>query len=75
MDIFQWKQWKIPSTRIKKLLSLGTTKAKAYEWGSSRKQYWRISRSPVVQRTLDNSYWNCLGFKSLSDRYSLIRHT
>ncbi|MES5952417.1 group II intron reverse transcriptase/maturase [Bacillus fungorum] len=75
LRMIMWKQWKTPRTRIKKLLSLGTTKAKAYEWGNSRKQYWRISGSPVVQRTLDNSYWNGLGLKSLSDRYLLIRHT
>ncbi|MDP7980615.1 group II intron reverse transcriptase/maturase [Bacillus multifaciens] len=70
-----WKQWKTPKTRVKKLQSLGVPKAKAHEWGNSRKKYWRVSNSPILKRTLDNSFLNCLGLKSLSNRYSLIRQT
>ncbi|SCN37989.1 Hypothetical conserved protein [Bacillus cytotoxicus] len=70
-----WKQWKLPRTRRKKLQSFGISKQIAYEWGNSRKQYWRISKSPILQRTLDNSYWESLGLRSLSNRYSMIRQT
>lgn len=34
-----WKQWKKPKTKIKRLIALGVPKAKAYEWGNSRKGY------------------------------------
>lgn len=70
-----WKQWKTPKTRVKKLKSLGVPKQKAYEWGNSRKKYWRISHSPILHKTLDNSYWNSQGLRSLNDRYSFIRQT
>ncbi|MEX2053380.1 MAG: group II intron reverse transcriptase/maturase, partial [Candidatus Paceibacterota bacterium] len=68
-----WKQWKKPRTKIKRLISLGIPKDKAYEWGNTRKGYWRIARSPILQRTLDNHYWESNGLKSLMDRYNKLR--
>lgn len=70
-----WKQWKKPQTKVKRLISLGVPKAKAFEWGNSRKKYWRIACSPILHRTLDNAYWQTEGQKSLRDRYFLLRHT
>jgi RNA-directed DNA polymerase len=52
-----WKHWKKPKTKIKRLLSLGVPKDKAFEWGNTRKGYWRIAGSPILHRTLDNQYW------------------
>lgn len=40
-----WKQWKKPKTKIKNLISFGIQKSKAYEWGNTRKGYWRIANS------------------------------
>lgn len=68
-----WKQWKKPRTKVKRLISLGVPKDKAYEWGNTRKGYWRIARSPILQRTLDNQYWESNGLKSLMDRYNKLR--
>ncbi|MED3668866.1 group II intron reverse transcriptase/maturase, partial [Geobacillus kaustophilus] len=39
----QWKEWKLPRTRVRKLQSLGVPKQKAYEWGNTRKKYWRVA--------------------------------
>jgi len=69
-----WKQWKQPKTKVRKLLSLGVPKQKAYEWGNSRKKYWRIACSPILHRSLDNQYWSSLGLKSLTDRYNQLRN-
>jgi RNA-directed DNA polymerase len=69
-----WKQWKRPKTKVRKLLSLGIPKQKAYEWGNTRKKYWRIASSPILQRTLDNQYWVSLGLRSLTDRYNQLRN-
>ncbi|PAE09425.1 maturase, partial [Niallia circulans] len=44
------------------------------EWGNSRKGYWRVSNSPILDKTLDISYWNNQGFKSLQTRYKFLRH-
>jgi RNA-directed DNA polymerase len=69
-----WKQWKLPKTKVKRLLSLGIPKDKAFEWGNTRKGYWRTARSPILQRALDNQYWKSNGLKSLSDRYNDLRN-
>jgi RNA-directed DNA polymerase len=68
-----WKQWKKPQTKVKRLLALGIPKQKAYEWGNSRKKYWRIAGSPILHRALGNSYWESLGLKSVVQRYHFHR--
>ena len=70
-----WKEWKNPRTRIRKLRGLGANKQQAYEWGNSRKGYWRISSSQILHTTLDNPYWEEQGLRSLSERYNEIRLT
>lgn len=70
-----WKQWKKPRTKIKRLITLGVPKAKAFEWGNSRKGYWRIAGSPILDRTLNNRYWYNLGLRSIGERYEFLRHT
>ncbi|MBT2693956.1 group II intron reverse transcriptase/maturase [Bacillus sp. ISL-55] len=70
-----WKEWKNPRTRVRKLKSLGTNPYKAYEWGNSRKKFWRISKSPILHKTLGSSYWNSQGLKSLYQRYEFLRQT
>lgn len=70
-----WKQWKKPKTKTKRLIALGVPKWKAYEWGNSRKGYWKIAGSPILQKTLDNQYWLSQGLLSLELRYSTLRST
>ncbi|MNO90801.1 Group II intron-encoded protein LtrA [compost metagenome] len=69
-----WKQWKKPKTKVKRLISLGMPKDKAFEWGNTRKGYWRIAGSPILQRALNNQYWECNGLRSLTDRYKALRN-
>lgn len=69
-----WKQWKLPKTKVRNLTTLGIPKQKAYEWGNTRKKYWRIANSPVLHRTLNNQYWISNGLKSLTDRYRSLRN-
>jgi RNA-directed DNA polymerase len=42
-----WKNWKKPKTKIRNLIQLGVPQWQAYEWGNTRKSYWRISNSPI----------------------------
>jgi RNA-directed DNA polymerase len=67
-----WKQWKKPRTKVKRLISLGVPKD--YEWGNTRKGYWRIAGSPILQRALSNQYWESNGLKSVLDRYNFLRN-
>ncbi len=70
-----WKQWKNPRTRVRRLVSLGTPKRIAHEWGNSRKAYWRIAGSQILQRTLSNKTLENLGLISLLARYNYLRCT
>lgn len=69
-----WKQWKLPRTKVKKLTALGVSRAKAREWGNTRKKHWRIACSPILHTTLNNQYWSSNGLKSLTDRYNSLRN-
>ncbi len=75
LRMIRWKEWKLPKTKVKKLIELGVPKGKAYEWGNTRKAYWRISKSPILQKTLRNTYWHSLGLKSITARYDSQRLT
>lgn len=68
-----WKNWKKPKTKIRNLIQLGVPQWQAYEWGNTRKSYWRISNSPMLHRTLGNSYWRNQGLESLEARYENLR--
>ena len=70
-----WKNWKKPRTRVRNLTRLNVPYGKAYEWGNTRKGYWRISKSPILHRTLGNSYWESQGLKSLQVRYETLRYS
>jgi RNA-directed DNA polymerase len=70
-----WKNWKNPRTRVRNLARLKVPHGKAYEWGNTRKGYWRISKSPILHRTLGNSYWESQGLKSLQVRYETLRYS
>ncbi|WP_018663015.1 group II intron reverse transcriptase/maturase [Heyndrickxia acidiproducens] len=74
LRMIMWKQWKKTKTKIRNLIRLGVPHYKAYEWGNSRKAYWRISNSPILHKTLGNSYWSHQGLKSLYEKYCKKRH-
>lgn len=69
LRICQWKQWKLPKARVKRLIKLGVKKRKAYEWGNSSKGYCRVAHSPILQTTLNNLYFNNLGYTGFENRY------
>ena len=71
----EWKKWKRPKTRVRKLIGLGVPDYKAHEWGITRKKYWRIACSPILHKTLDNSYWNLGGLRSLYNCYEILRQS
>jgi group II intron reverse transcriptase/maturase len=69
----KWKQWKRYRTRRRNLRALGIPERAAREWASSRKGYWRIAGSAVLQRALPNSYWTDQGLQGFSDPYRRFR--
>ncbi len=64
-----WKQWKLPKTRKRKLIGLGLPEWAACEGAYSRKSYWRMAHSGVVQRALTKERLINWGFYDLSIAY------
>ncbi len=68
-----WKQWRKVITRIRNLMSLGLKKHEAWRFANTRKGYWRVSGSPILQRSLSCDYLIKLGFVGVTQRFSLVR--
>ena len=64
-----WKQWKKVKTKRDNLVKLGIENYKAWEFANTRKSYWRISKSPILTRSLNNKILERLGYLSLSSVY------
>jgi RNA-directed DNA polymerase len=69
----RWKQWKRYQTRRRNLRALGIPERAAREWAGSRKGYWRIAGSAVLNRALPNAYRADLGLAGFSDPYRRFR--
>ena len=64
-----WKAWKKPKTKVANLIKCGINKYKAYEWGNTRKGYWRIADSPILKRAIDNNKLRSAGYATLMETY------
>ena len=65
-----WKQWKKVSTKFKNLQKLGISKQKAWEFANTRKGYWRIAKSPILQRSITNARLEKAGLVSLLEIFT-----
>jgi RNA-directed DNA polymerase len=64
----QWRQWKTPSTRYRKLLELGIPPHQARgAW--SRSGPWRNAAAPAMHSALKNATLSSMGLVSLLDEY------
>ena len=64
-----WKQWKKIKTKYDNLVKLGIKNYKAWQFANTRKSYWRISNSPILNKSLDNKTLEKLGYTSFSSVY------
>ena len=67
-----WKQWKKVKTRYKNLNKLGLNHYQAIKFANTRKGYWRVANSVILNTTLTNKFFNDLGLKSLTRQYIKI---
>ena len=65
-----WKYWKKIKTKFTNLVKCGIDKNKAWELANTRKNYWRTSRSPILQRAITNENLRQAGYPFLSDYYT-----
>ena len=65
-----WKKWKRVRTRWRNLLKLGISDSNAGILANSRKGYWRIAASPIMNTALSNQRLEKAGFQFFYSYYS-----
>ena len=68
-----WKRWKRVRTRYENLIKLGVPHDNAWQWANTRKGYWCIAGSMIMTTTMDNRYFETLGFPNILERYAELR--
>jgi RNA-directed DNA polymerase len=58
----QWRQWKKPKTRLKKLIALGIKEHNAKNHAYSSKGPWRMAKSYCMQKGLSNGVIESMGY-------------
>jgi RNA-directed DNA polymerase len=71
--MYIWKQWKVPKARVKALIQLRIPRDKAYEWGNSRRGYWRIAGSPILSTAINNERLAQAGYYNFPEQYESLR--
>jgi len=65
-----WKSWKRTKTKFEALKKLGIDRSVAWQHANSRKGYWRIAHSPVLNCSLTNAILEKRGLVSISAIFS-----
>ena len=69
-----WRQWRLPRTRIRKLLQLGVHITTAVGCGRTSKGPCRSSKTPGIQHALSNAYLKSEGLYSLRSGWISLHH-
>ena len=67
-----WKKWKRIRTKYRNLRKLGMSHEKAYMTANSRRGYWFVANTPVMQTALSNTRLERAGFQSFSAYYKSV---
>ena len=71
-QMYIWKQWKKPKTKVANLRKLGIPADRAYQWGNSRLGYWRIAGSPILKCSITNERLAAAGYFSIFNYYESL---
>jgi RNA-directed DNA polymerase len=69
-----WKRWRYVTTRVRNLLNLKTSRSHALATGSSRKGYWRLSKSLGTQTGMTNQWIGKQGLISVKELWVNIHY-
>ena len=64
-----WKCWKRVGTKFRALVRLGVGRGRAWQWANSRKAYWRVAGSGILDRALSYAKLEELGWTTFYQRY------
>jgi RNA-directed DNA polymerase len=65
-----WKRWKKVRTRFENLKKLGISEEQAWMWANTRKGYWRVAHSQILNIALSNERFKRAGYLSFTECYS-----
>ena len=74
MRMCYWKQWRLPRTKIRKLLKLGSSLKAALNVGLSRKGPWRLARTLATQTGMTNKWLKEQGLVSVKELWVNIHY-
>ena len=73
LRVYLWKQWKCVGARFDALVLLGVSRDLAWQWANSRKGYWRVAGSQVLEFSLTNKVLAGMGYDDIEARYRALR--
>jgi RNA-directed DNA polymerase len=73
LRMYIWKQWKRVRTRYAMLKKLGLEHGKAFMFACTRKGYWRIANSPILNLTVTDNRLRKSGYTFFSDYYNTVK--
>jgi RNA-directed DNA polymerase len=73
LRMYIWKRWKRVRTRYAKLKKLGLEHEKAFMFACTRKGYWRIANSPILNLTITDKRLKKAGYTFFSDYYKTVK--
>jgi RNA-directed DNA polymerase len=65
-----WKQWRYARTKVRNLRQLGVSLDMSIKHATSRKSYWRMSRTPARRYAMPNKWLEQQGLLSLKQLWS-----
>ncbi|MCQ6963905.1 DNA polymerase [Methanolobus chelungpuianus] len=68
-----WKRWKKVRTKFENLQKLGVARERAWEWANTRKGYWHVANSWILDTTLTNARFKKQGYLSFLKYYLEVR--
>ena len=72
LRMYIWKQWKRPKTRVANLKKLGMEDWKAYRNGNTRKGYWAVAGSGILNTTITNKRLAQAGYFDMARKYKSL---
>ena len=71
--MYIWKQWKKPKTRVQNLIKLGMEPWKAYRNGNTRKGYWAVAGSGILNTTITDKRLAQAGYFDILAKYESLQ--
>lgn len=71
--MYIWKQWKKPKTRVQNLIKLGMEPWLAYRNGNTRKGYWAVAGSGILNTTITDKRLAQAGYFDILAKYESLQ--